>query len=53
MKNNNEIQKQRVEALNHLIQTCKAGEYGFREAADELLIKEYRTFAPPYSVQET
>jgi uncharacterized protein (TIGR02284 family) len=28
-----------------LIQTCKAGEYGFRTAAEELINKEYRTFA--------
>jgi uncharacterized protein (TIGR02284 family) len=45
MKNNNEVQKQRVEALNHLIQMCRAGEYGFRQAGDELLKKENRVFA--------
>jgi uncharacterized protein (TIGR02284 family) len=45
MKNNNEIQEQRVHALNHLIQICKAGEYGFRQAAEELASKEHRILA--------
>jgi uncharacterized protein (TIGR02284 family) len=45
MKNNNEVQKQKVEALNHLIQTCNAGEDGFHQAAEELLKKEYRMLA--------
>jgi uncharacterized protein (TIGR02284 family) len=45
MKNNNELQEQKVHALNNLIQICKAGEFGFRQAADELVVKEYRTLA--------
>lgn len=45
MKNNDEVLKQKVHALNHLIQICKAGEYGFRQAADELATKEHRTLA--------
>ena len=45
MKNNDEVFKQKVHALNHLIQICKAGEYGFRQAADELASKEHRTLA--------
>jgi uncharacterized protein (TIGR02284 family) len=45
MKSNNEIQKQKVHALNHLIEICKAGEYGFHQAAGELVNKEYRSLA--------
>lgn len=45
MKNNNEVQEQKVHALNRLIQICKAGEYGFRQAAGELATKEHRILA--------
>jgi uncharacterized protein (TIGR02284 family) len=45
MNNNGEVLKQKVDALSHLIQICKAGEYGFHQAAEELANKEYRTFA--------
>lgn len=46
MKNNNdEVLNKKVHDLSHLIQICKAGEYGFRQAADELATKEHRTLA--------
>jgi len=45
MNNNDEVLKQKVHALNHLIQICKAGEFGFRQAAGELETKEHRIFA--------
>lgn len=45
MKHNNEIQEQKVHAINHLIQICKAGEFGFRQAAEELGTKEHRLLA--------
>lgn len=45
MKNNTEVQEQKLHALNHLIQICKAGEFGFRQAAEELATKEHRLLA--------
>ena len=45
MKNNKEIQDEKVHALNHLIQICRAGEFGFRQAAEELVTKEHRVLA--------
>jgi uncharacterized protein (TIGR02284 family) len=45
MKNNDEVLKERVHALNNLIQICKAGEFGFRQAAEELETKEHRILA--------
>lgn len=45
MRHNNEVQDQKVHALNHLIQICKAGEFGFHQAAEELATKENRILA--------
>jgi hypothetical protein len=45
MKNNTEVQEQKLHALNQLIQICKAGEFGFRQAAEELATKEHRLLA--------
>ncbi|HSE43075.1 MAG TPA: PA2169 family four-helix-bundle protein [Acidobacteriota bacterium] len=43
--NNNDIQRQKVHVLDHLIQICRAGEYGFRLAAREVESKEHRELA--------
>jgi len=43
--NNDEVLKQKIDALNHLIQICRAGEFGFRQASEELETKDHRVLA--------
>jgi uncharacterized protein (TIGR02284 family) len=50
MDTNQDIKQMKIDALNDLIQACKAGEFGFSLAAEEVEKHEYRSLFQDWAV---